>query len=245
MESVGISYFSPRFLPWPLLCLAVLVRKSLIVECSACLLCWVDQADANTHLKGQCLNVNDNGAQAGCHPGAAMVPLILGIKVKGRESFLEVVVLELNNNHSFSFLPLQTPKKRPGTCIALVLIFRDANSSGSQMISVVFAWSPLLPLLPCPSWTQLCCDSVYFVENSVPWGKYDNAVFRQLCLGMRWTEPAGWHHWSPRTCQPMESSCLGWNSYHSYDFASYIISFWVLLNAHTKKRKPWERLWYV
>lgn len=153
MESEGVSYFSPRFLPWPLLSLAVLVRKSFTVECSACLLCWVGRADVNTHLKEQCLNINDNGAWAGCHTGAAMVQLILGIRVKGRESFLEVVVLELNNHHSFSFLPLQTPKKRLGTCIALVLIFRDANSSGSQMISVVFAWSPLLPLLPCPSWT--------------------------------------------------------------------------------------------
>lgn len=52
----------------------------------------------NTHLKEQCLNINDNGAWAGCHPGAAMVQLILGVKVKGRERFLEVVVLELNNN---------------------------------------------------------------------------------------------------------------------------------------------------
>lgn len=109
------------------------------------LLCWVDRADVNTHLKEQCLNINDNDAWAGCHPGAAMVQLILGIKVKGRERFLEAVVLELNNNHSFSFLPLQTPRKRLGTCIALVLILgmpTPLEAKWSQLLLREVPFSP-------------------------------------------------------------------------------------------------------
>lgn len=59
------------------------------------------------------------------------------------------VVLECNNNHSFSFLPLQVPKRRLGTRVALVLTLRGANSSGDPEVFVVFALSLLTRL---PQW---------------------------------------------------------------------------------------------
>lgn len=72
--------------------------------------------------------------QLGCDLGAAMA-----------------VVLECNN-HSFSFLPLQVPKRRLGTRGALVLILRGANSSGDPEVFVVFALSLLTPL---PQWNSV------------------------------------------------------------------------------------------
>lgn len=58
-------------------------------------------------------------------------------------------VLELDYNHSFSASLAELRSLH--ICIALVLVFRGANSSESQDVSVVFALSPLLFLPPRPT----------------------------------------------------------------------------------------------
>ena len=150
---------------------------------------------------------------------------------------LSTVVLELSNNHSFSFLSSKILRRSLVTCVAPVLIFGVQAPLEARGFLLFFALSFLLSLHPHLRWTQLCSDSFYFVENSVPWGKYDNTVFRQLCLEGRLTEPAGWHYWNPKTCQLMESSCFGWNSYHSYDLASYISASDFCFLMHARKRE--------
>lgn len=151
------------------------------VACSPYLICWVELwlrshvkclawclPGTDAHLQEQSLNTSDNSAPWGGHLGAALwLSIVWGIQAgAGGGGRRPLRVLELDYNHSFSASLAELRSLH--ICIALVLVFRGANSSESQDVSVVFALSPLLFLPPRPTWTQLGCDSVYFVENSVP-----------------------------------------------------------------------------